>query len=516
MEVPYQRHQKAIQQQGKLQSSSNTSLNVLKDKPFWIWDKQEHLKLAIETNQQCCAQHIIGLPRKNSKEYPLFDYEKLIFDAIENNQNIWILKSRGIGVTTFMIRYFAWKILSSSELDNKSIFIVSDTREEHANYIKEKLEQLFENFIPPVNFESKYTELLLKKTWIKVFPTKNIKDIRGYFEASYIFVDESDYLEESIQDELMHAISPYEEKSNCKIILCSTPFKPLGLMQRIENDVNSKYVKLKFDYRYGLDKIYDRNFIESKKLEAEFEREYNLKYLGKIGNTFSYKDIDRAIELGNTYDADIVSMDSQFSMGLDSGFGSSAFGLVLLEFINGQIHVKIAEEYSHVRYEDICSKIKSILTGLNQCSINQTELAETKIYIDSSAPEFVRSLKVMVGEYDNPIATKEQLDFCKKYDMNPADYMRVIPISFNPEAKNMLIHTKELLEYEARPLIGINSKFDKLITALRTAVSDDMGRLDKESTSYDDVMDAFRLALRHFRIKNKNKESKPIILLHDK
>ena len=58
----------------------------------------------------------------------------------------------------------------------------------------------------------------------------------------------------------------------------------------------------------------------------------------------------------------------------------------------------------------------------------------------------------------------------------------------------MLIHTKELLEYEARSLIGINSKFDKLITALRTAVSDDMGRLDKESTSYD-VLDGFRLVL---------------------
>ena len=115
----------------------------------------------------------------------------------------------------------------SSELDNKSIFIVSGTREERTNYIKEKLEALFENF--PVTFESKYTELRLKKTWIKVFPTKNIKDIRGYFEASYIFVDETDYLEESIQDELMHAISPYEEKNNCKIILCSTPFKPIRI-----------------------------------------------------------------------------------------------------------------------------------------------------------------------------------------------------------------------------------------------------------------------------------------------
>ena len=71
--------------------------------------------------------------------------------------------------------------------------------------------------------------------------------------------------------------------------------------------------------------------------------------------------------------------------------------------------------------------------------------------------------------------------------------MTVIPVPFNLEAKNMLIHTKELLEYEARSLIGINSKFDKLITALRTAVSDDMGRLDKGLTSYDDVLDGFGL-----------------------
>ena len=365
--LPYQRYQKTrlLKHQGTptaLQSSP--SLSIFEGKPFWIWgDKQEHIKLFKLSKGACCANHILKCPVKNGKEYPIFDYQKLIFDAIENNQNIWILKSRGIGVTTFMIRYFAWKISSSSELDNKSIFIVSDTREEHANYIKQKLEQLFENFA--VTFESKYTELLLKKTWIKVFPTKNIKDIRGYFEASYIFVDESDYLEESIQDELMHAISPYEEKSNCKIILCSTPYKPLGLMQRIENDPNSKYVKLKLDYRHGLDKIYDRNFIEKMKLEPEFEREFNCRYLGRIGSVFSQQDIDRALQLGDSYSPDIVSMDSVFSLGLDSGFGSSSFGLVLLEMLEGKIFVKMAEEIPHVRYEDICNKIKSILQSLN-------------------------------------------------------------------------------------------------------------------------------------------------------
>jgi hypothetical protein len=48
--------------------------------------------------------------------------------------------------------------------------------------------------------------------------------------------------------------------------------------------------------------------------------------------------------------------------------------------------------------------------------------------------------------------------------------------------------------------IAINPIFDKLITALRTAVDND-GTLDKESTSYNDIFDAFRLALKfyHFR-----------------
>jgi uncharacterized HAD superfamily protein len=48
--------------------------------------------------------------------------------------------------------------------------------------------------------------------------------------------------------------------------------------------------------------------------------------------------------------------------------------------------------------------------------------------------------------------------------------------------------------------LSINpDRFDKLITALRTTVDID-GTLDKESTSYNDIFDAFRLALKlyHF------------------
>jgi hypothetical protein len=63
----------------------------------------------------------------------------------------------------------------------------------------------------------------------------------------------------------------------------------------------------------------------------------------------------------------------------------------------------------------------------------------------------------------------------------------------------MLGHCKMILKDGGR--LAINpERFDKLITALRTAIDND-DTLDKESTSYNDIFDAFRLALKfyHFR-----------------
>ena len=51
--------------------------------------------------------------------------------------------------------------------------------------------------------------------------------------------------------------------------------------------------------------------------------------------------------------------------------------------------------------------------------------------------------------------------------------------------------------------IAINpDRFDKLITGLRTAVDND-GTLDKEATSYNDIFDAFRLALKFYHFQEK-------------
>jgi hypothetical protein len=76
--------------------------------------------------------------------------------------------------------------------------------------------------------------------------------------------------------------------------------------------------------------------------------------------------------------------------------------------------------------------------------------------------------------------------------------MRIVPVNFNKEHKAMLGHCKMLLEQDPRKIAINPDKFDKLITALRTAFDND-GTLDKEATSYNDIFDAFILALKFYR-----------------
>jgi hypothetical protein len=64
-------------------------------------------------------------------------------------------------------------------------------------------------------------------------------------------------------------------------------------------------------------KIYTQEEIDKAKASPSFEREYNLKYLGLIGNVFHTKDIEAAIQKGTGYSPDEINSFSQKSMGID-------------------------------------------------------------------------------------------------------------------------------------------------------------------------------------------------------
>jgi hypothetical protein len=91
----------------------------------------------------------------------------------------------------------------------------------------------------------------------------------------------------------------------------------------------------------------------------------------------------------------------------------------------------------------------------------------------------------------------------EKLGDNWSQDMRIVPVNFNTEHKAMLGHCKMIMENDGGRIAINRGKFDKLITVLRTAVDND-GVLDKELTSYNDIFDAFRLALKFYHFEEKD------------
>ena len=124
-----------------------------------------------------------------------------------------------------------------------------------------------------------------------------------------------------------------------------------------------------------------------------------------------------------------------------------------------------------------------------------------KVYIDGANPSFIRSLKLQIGEeadYDKVIARYRS----EGLGDDATKDMKMVPVNFNKEHKAMLGHCKMILEQDPGKIAINPDKFDNLITALRTAVDND-GVLDKEATSYNDIFDAFRLALKFYSFQER-------------
>ena len=77
--------------------------------------------------------------------------------------------------------------------------------------------------------------------------------------------------------------------------------------------------------------------------------------MGKIGNVFHTKDIEAAIEKGKKYNPDALNpyYFTPESMGIDPAYGSSAFGIVVTQWVDNHIQILHAEEYHRPDYNEI-------------------------------------------------------------------------------------------------------------------------------------------------------------------
>jgi hypothetical protein len=469
----------------------------LQDKAFWVWDKEQHKQEDIRANGHCCFNHIIGLPQKYGIDKPLYDYEQIIFDSLvtqNSSKHLWIKKATGLGVSEFMLRFMAWLCLKDNFLSGSQMCIVTGPRIDLAISLIDRMKKLFSSNKGLGVFDNKETVIELNGVKIEAFPSHHLDAMRGLPNVSFILLDEADFFPPGQQQDARDVSERYIAKSNPFIVMISTPNAPEGLFERIEKEAEDTclYKRIFLDYTYGIGRIYTADEIEKAKASPSFEREYNLKYLGKIGNVFHTKDIEAAIEMGRKYNPDNFNPYSHFtttSMGIDPAYGSSAFGIVVTQWEDNHIQILYAEEHHRPDYNEMLSTVYSLMS----------KYQVDKVYIDGSNPSFIRSLKLQIGEeadYDKVIARYRSEGFGDEVALTD---MKIVPVNFNKEHKAMLGHCKMILEQDPGK-IAINPIFDKLITSLRTAVDID-GTLDKESTSYNDIFDAFRLALKFYHFQ---------------
>jgi len=70
-------------------------------------------------------------------------------------------------------------------------------------------------------------------------------------------------------------------------------------------------------------------------------------------------------------------------------------------------------------------------------------------------------------------------------------------VNFSTEHKKMLSNLHAVV---TKGYLAIPEKYDKLLTSLRTAYAEELN-LKKDVTSYDDLIDGLRLALKAYNFK---------------
>jgi hypothetical protein len=215
-------------------------------------------------------------------------------------------KATGLGITEFMLRYMAWLCLKDDSLKGSQMCIVTGPRIGMAVGLIARLKSLFTDnvlqpplvgAVAPIMFDTKENVIVLNGVHIEAYPSHHLDAMRGIPNVSFILLDEADFFPPGQQQDARDVSERYIAKSNPLIVMMSTPNAPDGLFEKIEREPENTclYKRLFLDYTYGIEKIYTKQEIALAQQSPSFEREYNLKYLGKVGNVFHTLDIEAAI-----------------------------------------------------------------------------------------------------------------------------------------------------------------------------------------------------------------------------
>ena len=332
---------------------------------------------------------------------------------------------------------------------------------------------------------------------IEAFPSHNIESLRGYTDVIMIVLDECDRFPKGKQMEVKYDVEGYRLKNHPYTIWLSTPEDPSGLLARFQTEIADlkkrqlpTYEYLILNYKLGVGKIYDEQEIEAEKHKRYFPKEYDNKFAGAEGNLFNPEDVRACID--DTYDPDVTFPETYKLLGVDQSGGVGISGIVIYELRNDGIYVIHADDYENKRYSELLDIVMSLSRQVGKIDW---------YYADAAYHPFYALIKEELQEPTDPEIIKERLERARKGNFNPERLMRVIPRA----GRDRMIWNKQISLAIENRFLHIHPKFEKYITALESATGDDKGHLDKDVTSFDDVLDAASFPMPFFKIPVRTK-----------
>src|SRR5919202_4244430 len=149
--------------------------------------------------------HIFGIPQKEGKEYPLFDYQKRFIEALENNKRVACFKCRAAGITELALRYAGYLCVKDDRLKGTNIVIVSAPAEQLSiSFIR----RLKAHHSAHIEFDTRENLAILNGVRIESFPSHNLSRLRGITNVSMLILEESDFWHESEQQAILETALP--------------------------------------------------------------------------------------------------------------------------------------------------------------------------------------------------------------------------------------------------------------------------------------------------------------------
>ena len=458
-------------------------------------------------------------PKTGEPVEKLADYQIKIWDDRLSSKYRLILKSQKVGITTSVLMEDFQDAVTRYK--GQDILVISQTQY-HSNEHLRTLKNLVLNSEKYRRFLiTEPSELLLREEKTKVGvayiknPDSKYKPTRiialGASEQSVwswkniAKIHMSDIAATSMVDDNGLFAAAFSRLANTdgSMIIETPPRGARGRVHAIYEQIQKGESEFSLHIVRAEDAV-KHNLITFEFLNAEkirlgslYPQYYEAVFIEGFGNVYSHLSIDKAVERGTLYnpDPELVNRYTRKYIVIDEGFSSSKFGIIVGQWNQKQIEILEAEELQSPLYEDAIKHIFELREKYGNV---------LNICFDASRPELGMSLKKKVGErYDWPYV-QEKLQYCKKHNIDPATKMIIVPVPFTQENKVIMTsHSRRLLD-DSRGLIAINPKFDKLVIALKAAIFDDRGILDKEQSPHNDLLDCFQMLCSLFKFKPAN------------